>query len=58
MMGIQTKRLEAGMEVEHRVRNLRAGELRINRELSAIKEQVRLFMTCFVFAGHTWGMSD
>lgn len=30
-MGIRTKRLEAGMEVEHRVRNLRAGELRINK---------------------------
>lgn len=43
MMGIQTKRQEAGMEVGYRIRNLKAGELRRNRKLSATIEQVRLF---------------
>lgn len=58
IIGVQTKSPKAGMEVEQRVRNLRAGGLKINREPSAIIEQVRLFMTCFLFAGHTYGMSD
>ena len=30
-MGIQTRRLEVGIEVDYRVRNLRVGEMRINR---------------------------
>lgn len=53
MMEVQTKRPEWGMEVEHRGRNLRARRLRINRELSAVIQQVRLFMTDFSFSGHT-----
>ena len=31
IMGVQTIRLEVGIEVDHRVRNLRVGEMRINR---------------------------
>lgn len=53
LVGVQTKSPKAGMEVEQTVRNLRAGGLRINRELSAVIEQMRLFMTCFLPAGHT-----
>lgn len=58
IIGVQTNSPTAGMEVEQRVRNLRAGGLRINRELSAVIEQMRLFTTCFLFAGHTSGMTD
>lgn len=45
IIGVQNKSPKAGMEVEQRARNLRVGGLRINRELSAVTEQMRLFMT-------------
>ena len=53
-MGVQTIRLEVGIEVDHRVRNLRVGEMRINRVICRNRTS-EIVQDLLLFSGHTYG---
>lgn len=53
-MGVQTRRLEVGIEVDHRVRNLRVGEMKINRVICCNRTSEILQDLLCIFWAYIW----
>lgn len=53
-MGVQTRRLEVGIEVDHRGRNLRVGEMRINRVICYNRTSDILQDLLCIFWAYIW----